>query len=136
MSKPDAVDRQNPAVDMLATRKADGTTLAVEHTIIEPFVGDKEDFASFGPAFLAIEQDHSLLMPGRWLEVLALLWLARTAVPDEPRVRPERCERVRAELLKLFPRLGRRKIEMNERIHSARMDQDWYVEQLQHNTPR
>ena len=69
MSKPDAVDRRNPAVDMLATRKADGKTLAVEHTIIEPFVGDKEDFAAFGPAFLAIEQDQSLLMPGRWLEV-------------------------------------------------------------------
>ena len=81
MSKPDAIDRQNPAVDMLATRKADGTTLAVEHTIIEPFVGDKQDFASFGPAFLACEQDHSLLMPGRWLEVFVPVGTLRKQTP-------------------------------------------------------
>jgi hypothetical protein len=84
ISKPDAVDRQNPAVDMLATRKADGTTLAVEHTIIEPFVGDKEGFASFGPAFLAIEQDHSLLMPGRWLEVSVPVGTLRKQAPIAP----------------------------------------------------
>src|SRR5438552_15619191 len=46
-TKPDAIDRINPAVDKLATRKSDGRTLAIEHTIIEPFIGDKEDFAFF-----------------------------------------------------------------------------------------
>ena len=37
-------------------------------------------------------------------------------MPDQSWVGPECGERVRAELLKLLPRLGRRKIEMNERI--------------------
>jgi hypothetical protein len=70
MSKCDAIDRQKPAIDMLAARKTDGKVLAVEHTIIEPFIGDKEeDFASFGPAFLALDHDRSLIVKGRWLEV-------------------------------------------------------------------
>ena len=81
MSKPDAIDRQNPAVDMLATRNADGKTLVVEHTIIEPFVGDKGDFASFGPAFLAIERDQALVMPGRWLEVFVPVGALRKQPP-------------------------------------------------------
>jgi hypothetical protein len=69
LKKPDAIDRKNPAVDQLATRKSDSRTLAVEHTIIEPFVGDKGDFASFEAAFLDIEKDKSLVVHGRWLEV-------------------------------------------------------------------
>lgn len=69
LEKPDAIDRKNRAVDQLATRKPDGRTLAVEHTIIEPFVGDKEDFALFAPAFLGIEKDTSLVVRGPWIEV-------------------------------------------------------------------
>jgi hypothetical protein len=69
VTKPDAIERKNPAVDQLATRKSDGRTVAVEHTIIEPFVGDKEDFAAFEAAYLAIEQDTTLVVRGRWLEV-------------------------------------------------------------------
>lgn len=69
-TKPDAIDRTNPAVDQLATRKCDGKTLAVEHTIIELFVGDKEDFAFLETAFFGIENDKSLLVPGRWIQVL------------------------------------------------------------------
>ena len=38
------------AVEALATRRSDGKTLAIEHTIIEPFVSDKEDFAFFKKA--------------------------------------------------------------------------------------
>ena len=68
-TKPDAIDRTNPAVDKLATRKSDGRTLAIEHTIIEPFVGDKEDFAFFETALLVIETDQTLAVPGRWIQV-------------------------------------------------------------------
>jgi hypothetical protein len=57
------------AVEARATRKSDGKTVAIEHTIIEPFVGDKSDFASFETAFLQIEQDKSLLVPGRWIRL-------------------------------------------------------------------
>jgi hypothetical protein len=67
--KPDSIDRKSPAVDQIATRKSDGKTLAIEHTIIEPFVRDKEDFAFFQSAFLGIEKDQSLAVPGRWIQV-------------------------------------------------------------------
>ena len=63
--KPDSIDRTNPAVDQAAKRISDGKTLAIEHTIIEPFVQEKEDYASFSQAdFLRIEKDQSLLVPG------------------------------------------------------------------------
>jgi hypothetical protein len=55
-------ERQDGAVEVLATR-SDGKTLVIEHTIIEPFVGEKEDFAFFAPMFLPIENDRSLPAP-------------------------------------------------------------------------
>jgi hypothetical protein len=67
--KPDSIDRTNPAVDQIATRRSDSKTLAIEHTIIEPFVGDKEDFAFFQAALLGIEKDESLAVPGRSIQV-------------------------------------------------------------------
>jgi len=59
---------QDGAVEVFATR-SDGKTLAIEHTIIEPFVGEKEDFAFFAPMFLPIENDKSLLVPKLWIRV-------------------------------------------------------------------
>ena len=61
--------RIDGAVDALATRRSDLKTLAIEHTIIEPFVNEKEDFAFLEAAFLGIEDDKSLLVPGRWIQV-------------------------------------------------------------------
>ncbi len=61
-------ERQDGAVEVLATR-SDGKTLAIEHTIIEPFVGEKEDFAFFAPMFLPIENDKSLPVPNLWIQV-------------------------------------------------------------------
>jgi hypothetical protein len=63
--QPDKIERTRPAVDWLAKRQSDGKTLAIEHTIIEPFFGEKRDFASFEAAFLEIERDVSLPVPGR-----------------------------------------------------------------------
>ena len=66
----DWVDRRKDCgVEMLATRRSDGKTLAVEHTLIQPFVSDKEDFAFFGPSFLKIEEDKSLIVPDKWIQV-------------------------------------------------------------------
>jgi hypothetical protein len=63
-------DREaDKAIDALATRSSDGKTLALEHTLIEPFVGDKEDFSFFERAFLQIEKDGSLVVAGRWTQV-------------------------------------------------------------------
>lgn len=70
VTKPDAIDRVNPAIDRLANRKSDGKTLAIEHTIIEPFVCDKQDFAFFSRAsFLSIENDESLRVHRRFIQV-------------------------------------------------------------------
>jgi hypothetical protein len=84
LAKPDAVDRTNPAVDQIATRRSDGKTLAIEHTIVEPFVGDKEDLASFSAVFLDIEKDESLLVPGRWIQVFVPVGTRRHG-PQESR---------------------------------------------------
>lgn len=77
-AKPDVIDRTKPAVDQLATRRSDGKTLAIEHTIIEPFSQEKEDFASFEEArFLGIERDKALPVPGVWIEVFVPVGAAR-----------------------------------------------------------
>ena len=93
VTKPDAIDRTNKAVDQLATRKSDGRTLAVEHTIIEPFVGDKGDFAEFEKAFLDIENDKSLAVHGRWLEVFVPV---RSLSKQPPAVRKAMVQAVHA----------------------------------------
>lgn len=67
--QPDQKDKRGKAVDWITKRKSDDKSLAVEHTLIEPFVGDKRDFAFFEAAFLEIEADKSLAVPGRWIRV-------------------------------------------------------------------
>lgn len=61
--------KKDGAVELLATRRSDGNTLAVEHTLLEPFVGNKRDFAQFEPAFPSIKDDRSLVLPERWTRV-------------------------------------------------------------------
>jgi hypothetical protein len=62
-SKIDPLDEEmDGAIEALITR-ADGETMAIEHTLIEPFVGDKRDYALFEQAFLKIEDDKSLAVP-------------------------------------------------------------------------
>jgi hypothetical protein len=66
----DWVDRrQDAGVEMLATRKSDGKTLAIEQTLIQPFVDDVKDFKFFERSFLTIESDQSLVVPDRWIQV-------------------------------------------------------------------
>ena len=52
--------RDRWGVELLATRRSDGKTLAVEHTLLEPFVGEKGDFAQFKQEFPRIAEDESL----------------------------------------------------------------------------
>ena len=52
------------AVDAHVTR-TDGKTLAIEHTLIEPFVGEREDLERFKKSFLHIEYDPSLRQSDR-----------------------------------------------------------------------
>ena len=51
------------AVDALVTR-SDGKTLAIEHTLIESFLGEREDFEGF-KRFLRIEDDPALQQTDR-----------------------------------------------------------------------
>jgi hypothetical protein len=64
----DWLDQQHDgAVEVRATC-SDGRTLAIEHTLIEFFSGERQDLERFKP-FLAIEQDQSLSVPGKIIYV-------------------------------------------------------------------
>jgi hypothetical protein len=62
-------EKQDGAVEVVATR-ADGTTLALEHTLIQPFVGEKFDSERFMRAFGRIEKNPTLVIPERNLDVI------------------------------------------------------------------
>src|SRR5208337_5434883 len=57
------------AVEVIATR-ADHLTLAIEHTIIQPFVGEKRDSVEFTEAFGRIEKNPLLVLPERMLTII------------------------------------------------------------------
>ena len=61
-------EQKDGAVEALVKRP-DCQTMAIEHTLIEPFVGDKRDYAMFEQAFLKIEDDESLAIPGTGITV-------------------------------------------------------------------
>jgi hypothetical protein len=59
-------------VEMLATRVNDGQKLAIEHTLVEPFVGEKTDFHSYYQELARqLKADKSLQVPGFSIEVEA-----------------------------------------------------------------
>jgi len=55
-------ERSDGTVEARIT-SANGRTMAIEHTLVEPFVGDKRDYAVFEQAFLRIESDKTLVVP-------------------------------------------------------------------------
>lgn len=61
-------ETEDAAVEVVATR-ADGVTLALEHTLIQPFVDEKFDSEKFKRAFGRIDKNPALLLPGRVLYV-------------------------------------------------------------------
>ena len=62
-------EKQDGAVEVIATR-TDGTRLALEHTLIQPFVGEKFDSEVFMRAFGRIEKNPALTLPERNLDVI------------------------------------------------------------------
>lgn len=67
---PDWVEeRMDGAVEVIATR-SDGQTLAIEHTIVQPFVGEKSDSNAFMQAFGCIEKNPDLLVVERSMTVV------------------------------------------------------------------
>jgi hypothetical protein len=63
-------EAEENAVEVIATR-AYGKTLALEHTLIELFVGEKYDSTIFTEAFEPrIEKNPEFIIPGRALTVM------------------------------------------------------------------
>ena len=58
------------AVELVAKRISDGMSLAIEHTLIEPFVGDATDFHGCFKRFQeALRSDDSLRIPGFSIQI-------------------------------------------------------------------
>lgn len=55
---------EDGAPEIHATRRSDGKTLVIEHTLIQPFDAHKQEFARL-QSIRSIEQDQSLVTPGR-----------------------------------------------------------------------
>lgn len=62
-------ESQDGAVELVAKRRSDGVTLAIEHTVIQPHPQEKEDFAKFKRTFSADIKDPSLEIPHGFLYV-------------------------------------------------------------------
>jgi hypothetical protein len=63
-------ETEENAVEVIATR-SDKKTLAIEHTLIELFNGEKYDSTIFTEAFEArIEKNPDLIIPGRAMDVM------------------------------------------------------------------
>jgi hypothetical protein len=56
-------ERFDGAVELLATRRSDRTTLAIEHTVIQPYDQEKSDYARFKRAFQRRPHDRTLDLP-------------------------------------------------------------------------
>ena len=78
--------KEDGTIEILATG-LDGRTLAIEHTLIQPFVGDKEDFAHFRRSFLRIEEDQSLVIPERIIYLDVPIGALEKGYPWEPVVK-------------------------------------------------
>ncbi len=61
--------REDGTVELLATRRSDGAALAIEHTVIQPYSREKEDFPRFNRAFLRGGRGPSLEISGAVLYV-------------------------------------------------------------------
>lgn len=64
----DRVIRNTKAVEAIAVDDV-GKTLALEHTLIQPFSGEKQDAQPFLQVFGPLEKDPSLALPGFWIGV-------------------------------------------------------------------
>jgi hypothetical protein len=73
------------AVEVIARQLATGRTLAIEHTIIEPFIGEKKDFhENFQELARQLRADDSLMEPGVALYIDARVEVLPKGVPWQP----------------------------------------------------
>jgi hypothetical protein len=74
--RPDERERKEPAIDAMAQDEK-GNTLAIEHTLVQPFEGQKSDDQPFNAVFERLSKEASLLPAGRLVE----LWAPAFAIP-------------------------------------------------------
>jgi len=72
----DEAERQKPAVEAVCEDTA-GRLLAIEHTLVQPFWGEKEDTQPFRVVFVPLERDVSLRLPDYDIE----LWPSVGSIP-------------------------------------------------------
>jgi hypothetical protein len=65
---PEDRERNKGAVDAIAKDQY-GSSLAMEHTLIQPFDGEREDAQPFSRVFEPINQDTSLAVPGHLITI-------------------------------------------------------------------
>src|SRR5882762_450263 len=73
---PDVTERRLPAVEAIA-KDNQSRTLAVEHTLMQPYAGEKEDTNKFRQVFCFLESDQSLRLDGYDIQ----LWPPVGAIP-------------------------------------------------------
>src|SRR5271163_1715139 len=68
-ARPDVEERKAKAVEAIAAAD-NGCTLAIEHTYIQPFEGQKADDVPFLAVFEQFRKDPSLRLPSRFVDIL------------------------------------------------------------------
>ncbi len=66
--RPDEVERKKQAVDTIAQDDS-RQKLAIEHTLLQPFVGEKDDAQRLLTMIAPLEKDASLRVPGQSIDV-------------------------------------------------------------------
>jgi len=74
---PDHADRQREAVEAIATGES-GTTVAIEHTLLQDFPNERHDAARFRRAIAPLETDPSIVVDNADL----LIWVEPFSIPD------------------------------------------------------
>ena len=60
---PEDRDRNKRAVEVIAEDQ-NGNSVAIEHTLIQPFIGERDDAQPFSKILEPLDQDNSLAVPG------------------------------------------------------------------------
>ncbi len=66
--RPDETERMKPAIEAIAHDPVAGS-LAIEHTLVQPFMGEKEDNQRFNAAIACLERNPALCVSGHMILV-------------------------------------------------------------------
>jgi hypothetical protein len=68
-ARPDVDERKEKAIEAIA-ESSDGRKLAIEHTYIQPFEGERADAVPFTTVFEQFRTDSGLAHPDRFIDVI------------------------------------------------------------------